>query len=103
MPEPTEQQKAELEALGQMPDEEIDFSDIPEGPLNPANIRRGMFYIPVKQQATLTLDEYVINWFSEVEPDEKARDEAINRVLIAYIKDRESQTKENVASQMSGR
>ena len=100
MPEITEQQRAELEALARMPDEEIDFSDIPEGPLNPANIRRGVFYIPVKQQATLTLDEYVINWFNETEPDEKARDEAINRVLIAYITDQNARsrktTKENV-------
>ena len=100
MPEITEQQREELEALAQMPDEGIDFSDIPEGPLNPANVRRGKFYIPVKQQATLTLDDYVINWFTETEPDEKARDEAINQALIAYIIDQNARsrkaTKENV-------
>ena len=94
MPKLTEQQRAELEALAQMPDEDIDFSDISEGPLNPANIRRGKFYVPVKQQATLTLDEYVINWFNETEPDEKARDEAINQALIAYIIDQNARSRE---------
>ena len=54
MAELTDQQGAELRALEEMPDEEIDFSDIPEGPLNPANIRRGALYEPVKQPATFT-------------------------------------------------
>ena len=84
----TEQQKAELKALEEMPEEEIDFSDIPEGPLDPSRIRRGVFYIPVKQQVTLTLDEYVLNWFEETEPDEKNRSAAINQILIEHIQDR---------------
>lgn len=85
----TEQQKAELEALAEMPDEEIDFSDIPEGPLNPAKIRRGVFYIPVKKSVTLTLDEYVVDWFADREPDEATRNEAINKALLEYIRSQE--------------
>ena len=89
----TEQQKAELDALAEMPDEEIDFSDIPEGPLNPAKIKRAMFYIPIKHEITLTLDEYVVNWFEKWEPDDKARREAINRVLVAYIENQGTSSK----------
>ena len=84
----TEKQKAEIEVLKAMSDEEIDFSDIPEGPINPSEGRRGLFYRPVKQEITLTLDEYVIDWFEENEPDEKARHEVINGALMEYIRDR---------------
>ena len=81
----TEQQKAELEALAAMKDEDIDFSDIPEIK-EFSNPRRGVFYRPVKQQITITLDEYVIDWFEDSEPDELARHETINGILMDYIK-----------------
>ena len=84
----TEEQKAELRALAELPDEEIDLSDIPERDIDWSTARRGLFYRPVKQEVTLTLDECVIDWFEENEPDEKARHEAINGVLIEYIRDR---------------
>ncbi len=60
----TEQQKADLERLRNMPDDEIDTSDIPET-LDWSNARRGMFYRPVKQQITLRLDADVVAWFKE--------------------------------------
>ena len=60
----TEQQKADLERLRNMPDEEIDTSDIPEI-LDWSNAKRGMFYRPVKQQITLRLDAELISWFKE--------------------------------------
>ena len=40
---------------------------------------------PVWQETTRTLDEYVIDWPEEQEPDESARHEAINKVLLEYI------------------
>ena len=43
----TEQQKADLERLRNLPDEEIDTSDAPEI-LDWSNAKRGMFYRPVK-------------------------------------------------------
>ena len=86
----TKEQQAELDALAAMPDDEIDFSDISEGPLNPSNLQRGAFYIPVKQETTLTIDEYVVDWFTALESNKEARDEAINRVLLNHI--RQSQT-----------
>ena len=35
----------------------------------------------------ITLDKYVLDWFEEQEPDEKARHEAINEVLLKHIRD----------------
>ena len=43
----TEQQKADLERLRNLQDEEIDTSDAPEI-LDWSNAKRGMFYRPVK-------------------------------------------------------
>ena len=84
----TEEQKAELKALEEMPEEEIDLSDIPERPIDWSKARRGLFYHPVKQQVTVTLDKYVIEWFEENHADETDRHETINQALIEYIRDR---------------
>ncbi len=81
----TEEQQAELRALEEMSDEEIDFSDIPERDVDWSKARRGLFYQPVKREITLALDEYVIEWFEEQEPDEENRHEAMNRVLLEYV------------------
>ena len=85
----TEQQKAEIEALKAMRDEDIDLSDIPEGPIDRSKGRRGLFYRPVKREVTITLDQYVLDWFEEKEADEKARHEAMNEVLTEYIRDQQ--------------
>lgn len=87
MPKLTEQQKAELKALEEMRDEDIDLSDIPEGPIDRSKGRRGLFYRPVKKEVNVTLDKYVLDRFEEQEPDEKARHEAMNEVLMEYIRD----------------
>lgn len=81
----TEKQQAELQALARMEDEDVDLSDIPERPVNRKTARRGVFYRPVKQQVTVTLDEYVIVWFEDNELDERARHETINGILMDYI------------------
>jgi uncharacterized protein (DUF4415 family) len=60
----TDAQRAELDRLAAMKDEDIDFSDIP--PLTEkfwANAMRGKFYRPVKKQGTLRLDADLIDWF----------------------------------------
>ena len=57
MVELTDEQKARIERLKALPDEEIDNSDIPVI-LDLKNARRGMFYRPVKRQITLRLDPY---------------------------------------------
>ena len=60
----TEQQKADLERLRNLPDDEIDFSDIPET-LDWTGAVRGMFYRPRKVEARLRLDDDVVSWFEE--------------------------------------
>ena len=81
----TDDQQAELKALAEMSEEEIDFSDIPNRPVDWSTAQRGTMYQPIKQRTNLTLDEYVIDWFEENEPDETARHEAINQILMEYI------------------
>ena len=88
MAEITEQQKAELRALAEMSDDEIDLSDIPERDIDWSTARRGFRFSPVKQEVTLTLDEDIIAWFEKNEPDKKTRHEVINEVLVEYIRDR---------------
>jgi uncharacterized protein (DUF4415 family) len=80
----TEQQKAMLEALEKKPDQEIDYSDIPQT-LDWSKAKTGLFYRPVKQEITLKLDEYVIDWFKDNLPDEQELDEAMNQALMDHI------------------
>lgn len=82
----TAEQKAELEALAAMPDERIDYSDIPpaaEGFWTDA--RRNPYYRPVKQQLTLRLDADLIAWFKRQAPDGRGYQRDINRALREYV------------------
>jgi uncharacterized protein (DUF4415 family) len=59
----SDQQKAELEAVKSLPDEEIDYSDIP--PLGDEfwkNAVRNPFYKPTKTSTTVRLDSDVLMW-----------------------------------------
>jgi len=47
----TAEQRIELDALSDLPDEQIDTTDMPEV-RNWASARRGAFYRPVKEQLT---------------------------------------------------
>ncbi len=63
LPPLTRKQKAELEALTNRPDVEIDYSDIP--PLSEEfwkNAVRGRFYKPTKTSTTLRIDSDVLTW-----------------------------------------
>ncbi|HEY4169276.1 MAG TPA: BrnA antitoxin family protein [Reyranella sp.] len=60
----TAKQRAELEALADLPEGEIDTTDIPEA-RDWADAKRGLFYRPVKQQLTLRIDADVVAWFKE--------------------------------------
>ena len=81
----TEQQKADLERLRNMPDEEIDTSDAPEI-LDWSNAKRGMFYRPVKRQITLRLDADVLAWFREHAGENgRGYQTDMNRVLREHV------------------
>ncbi len=59
----TNEQRAELKALSERLDSDIDYSDIP--PLTDDFFKhavRGRFYKPVKQQATVRIDADVLDW-----------------------------------------
>jgi len=59
----TSKQKAELKALSEMPDSDIDFSDI--APLDEAfwkNAVRNPFYKPTKTSTTVRVDSDVLMW-----------------------------------------
>ncbi len=76
----TREQKAEIEALASLPEEEIDTSDIAEI-LDWTDARRGLLYRPVKKQITLRLDADVVAWFRANAPNGRGYQTEMNRVL----------------------
>jgi uncharacterized protein (DUF4415 family) len=82
-------QQGELEALEQMPDDEIDTADVPEL-LDWSDARRGVFYRPVKQQITLRLDTDVVTWF-KAKAGGRGYQTDINRALRDHVQRSESE------------
>ncbi len=80
----TQKQRAELQALEKLSDEEIDTTDIPELK-DWSGGRRGMFYRPVKQQITLRLDADVVAWFREHAEGGRGYQTDINRALREHV------------------
>ena len=86
----TAAQRAELEALEALPDDQIDTSDIPET-LDWSGAKRGLFYRPVKQQITLRLDADVVAWFKQQAPGGRGYQTDINRALRSHVEQAERQ------------
>ena len=82
----TDAQKAELEALEKLPDDEINFSDIPEQPIDWSKAKVGMFYKPDWQDITLRLDQNVVDWFEEHAETPEIAHQDINRSLMEHIR-----------------
>jgi uncharacterized protein (DUF4415 family) len=82
----TPKQRRQIAALASMPDDKIDYSDIP--PLNDRfwkHAVRNPFYRPVKQQLTVRLDSDVVAWLREQGKGYQTR---INSLLrAAMVKD----------------
>ena len=75
-----------MDKLRNLPDEEIDFSDIPEATdewLDRAVAARAVRL--AKRQTTLRLDGYIIDWFKSHAKDGKGYQTDINRALREYI------------------
>ncbi|HEV7718151.1 MAG TPA: BrnA antitoxin family protein [Arsenicitalea sp.] len=86
----TPEQRQELAALADLPDDQIDFSDIP--PLTDAffeNAVRGMFYRPLKKQLTLRIDADLIEWFKSHADKGKGYQTKINQALREYVAEQE--------------
>ncbi len=77
---PEKEQKAEIKALANLPEEKVDTTDIPEI-RDWSGAKRGMLYRPVKQQITLRLDADVLAWFRANAPGGRGYQTEINRVL----------------------
>ena len=80
LPELTETQISNLEALAARPDSEIDTSDIPE--LTAEQWKRGVrghFYRPVKRQITARVDADVLAWLKAQGKGYQSRINAILR------------------------
>ena len=81
----TQEQRAEVRMLANLPDEAIDTSDVPEI-LDWSGARRGLLYRPVKQQITLRLDADVVSWFKANVPNGRGYQTEINRVLREHAR-----------------
>lgn len=87
-PRLTAKQKADLAKLVELPDSEIDLSDIPEatGPEVWDNALSGLFYKPPKVQITLRLDADLLEWFRQDASDGKSNYQtAINAALRKHV------------------
>ena len=82
----TDEQKAQLEALEKLSDDEIDLSDIPERPIDWATAKIGMHYKPDWQDITLRLDQNVVDWFEEHAGNPGKTHQDINQVLMDHIR-----------------
>jgi uncharacterized protein (DUF4415 family) len=79
------EQLERLAALAEMPDDQIDTSDIPEIPEEKWQFaKRPGLYKPVKQPVTMRLDADVVAWFKDHAGDQPYQTE-INRVLRQHV------------------
>lgn len=81
----TAEQKAELEALANLPEEQINTLDMPEVK-DWTDAKRGMFYRSQKKQITIRLDADIIDWFKKHYPKGEGYQTNINRVLREYVR-----------------
>ena len=82
----TAKQKAQLEALAALPEDQINTDDIPEATGDWSGAKRGVFYRPIKQQITLRLDADLIDWFKTHQEQNEGYQTSINRALREYVR-----------------
>ncbi len=82
--------QAEIRALADKPDDQINTDDISEI-LDWSDAKRGRFYRPVKQQITLRLDADVVAWFKTRAQGGRGYQTDINRALREHVQRRESE------------
>jgi uncharacterized protein (DUF4415 family) len=79
--------QAEIDALDAS-QEPIRTDLIPEAAGDWSRARRGVFYRPLKQQITLSLDADLIDWFKTQATQEEGYQTSINRALREYVETR---------------
>ena len=80
----TVEQRAELDALAALPEDQINTRDIPEQ-RDWSGARRGVLFRPVKQQITLRLDADLIDWFRRHPKQDTGYQTSINQALREYV------------------
>lgn len=90
LPPLSPERAAELRALAERPDNEIDYSDIPaQDPADWIGAERGRFYRPLKTQTSIRIDRDVMAWLKR---DGKGYQTRINAILReAMLRDRQQQ------------
>ena len=81
----TDEQKAMLEALDKIPDNEIDFSDIPERPIDWSKARIAPFYRPVWKDYILKLDQSALDCLACNLAEGQTLDESVSKALRAQM------------------
>ena len=83
----TDEQKKRLEALDNLRDEDIDFSDIPRLTEDfwKNGIRNPYYAKALKEQLTIRLDADILDWFKRHAKDGKGYQTDINKALRAYV------------------
>ncbi|MDB5562263.1 MAG: BrnA antitoxin family protein [Hyphomicrobiales bacterium] len=86
----SDEQKDRLEKLASLPDDSIDYSDIPEATEQFwRNAVRNPFYRPLKKQLTLRIDADLIEWFKSHADKGKGYQTKINQALREYVAEQE--------------
>jgi uncharacterized protein (DUF4415 family) len=91
LPPLTDGDRTDLRRLANLPDDEIDLSDIPEWTAEDfKHAVRGDLYRPVKGQVTTMVDQDVVAWLKSAGPGYQTRLNAILRreMLRALAKDK---------------
>ena len=76
--------QAQIRALEDLPEDEIDTTDAPEI-LDWSDAKRGVFYRPVKKQITIRLDADIIAWFKAHARDGRGYQTDINGALREHF------------------
>ena len=88
-PKLTEAQRKELLKLAAMPDDNIDYSDIPE--ITDFNgFEVGKFFRPIKETVTIRLDSDILHWLKQ---DGRGYQSRLNSILRKEMQMNSSQRK----------
>jgi uncharacterized protein (DUF4415 family) len=88
----TPEQRAELDVLAALPEDQIDTRDMTEV-RDWSGARRGMLYRPVKRQITLRIDADLIEWFKARRRKGEGYQTNINRALREYVEQHQREAK----------
>ncbi|HXW72218.1 MAG TPA: BrnA antitoxin family protein [Methylocella sp.] len=84
----TKKQAAEINALADLPEAQINTRDVPEQ-RDWSDAKRGLFFRPVKKQLTIRLDADLIAWFKSHTRKGEGYQTSINNALREYVSQRE--------------